>query len=158
LAVRSRLWLGGVLSRRRDGKLLAAMVRMVRQCARSLAMLVCVDGVAGYVRAFVKGFRRPEPWDGRPRRRRLLVELGLLIGQGIKRDTGRRAVEVMRRDARGSAAAIAAVLTRTGTGTGMNTASLERLNATFRSRWTLLVRRGQALVQGEGSVQAGMYL
>ena len=47
MAVPSRLWLGGILSRRRDGKLLAAVVRMVRPCARSLALLVCVDGLAG---------------------------------------------------------------------------------------------------------------
>jgi transposase-like protein/uncharacterized membrane protein (UPF0136 family) len=158
MAVPSRLWLGGVLSRRRDGKLLAAVVRMVRQCARSLAMLVCVDGLAGYVRAFVKGFRHAQPREGRPGRRRLLVEPGLLIGQVIKRYSGRRVVEVVRRVARGSAAAIAAVLARTGTGTGINTAYIERLNATFRSRWTPLVRRGRALAHEEGGVQAGMYL
>jgi transposase-like protein len=44
LAVLSRLWLGGAFSRHRDGKLIAAVVRMVRSCARSLAVLVCVDG------------------------------------------------------------------------------------------------------------------
>jgi transposase-like protein len=158
MAVPSRLWLGGVLSRRRDGKLLAAVVRMVRQCARSLAILVCVDGLAGYVSAFVKGFRQAEPRDGRPGRRRLLVEPGLLIGQVIKRYSGRRVVAVVRRVARGTAEAIGAVLARTGTGTGINTAYIERLNATFRSRWTPLVRRGRALAHREGGVQAGMYL
>jgi hypothetical protein len=157
LAVPSRLWLGGVLSRRRDRKLLAAVVRMVRQCARRLAMLVCVDGLAGYVSAFVKGFRRAELREGRPGRRRLLIEPGLLIGQVIKRYRGRRVVEVVRRVARGSAAAIAAVLARTGTGTGINTAYIERLNATFRSRWTPLVRRGRALAHEEGGLPAGMY-
>lgn len=66
-------------------------------------------------------------------------------------------VEVSRRVARGSAEAIAAVLARTGTGTGINTASIERLNATFRSRWTPLLRRRRALV-GERCVEAGMWL
>jgi transposase-like protein len=66
LAVPSRLWLGGVLSRRRDGQLLAAVVRRVRSCASSLALLVCVDGLASYVTAFVKGFRHKLPRDGRP--------------------------------------------------------------------------------------------
>src|SRR5438552_960539 len=116
LAVRSRLWLGGVLSRRRDGKLLAAVVRRVRRCARSLAMLICVDGLAGYISAFVKGFRHAQPRDGRAGRR-LVVEPGLLSGQVIKRYSGRCLVEVVRRVARGSAAASAAVLARTGTGT-----------------------------------------
>jgi transposase-like protein len=158
MAVPSRLWLGGVLSRCRDGKLLAGVVGLVRRCARSLAILACVDGLAGYVSAFVKGFRHAEPRAGRPGRRRLAVEPGLPIGQVIKRRSGRRVAEVLRRAARGRAAAIAAVLARTGTGAGINTAYTERLNATFRSRWTPLVRRGRALAHHEQGMQAGMYL
>jgi hypothetical protein len=157
LAVPSRLWLGGVVSRRRDRRLIAAVVRMVRSCASSLAMLVCVDGLSSYVTAFVKGFRHLLPRDGCPGRPQLLVEPGLLIGQVIKRYSGRRVVEVTRRVARGSAEAIAAVLARTGTGTRLNTAYIERLNATFRGRWTPLVRRGRALVR-ERCVEAGMRL
>jgi transposase-like protein len=157
LAVPSRLWLGGVISRHRDGQLIAAVVRMVRSCARSLALLVCVDGLASYVTAFVQGFRHKLPREGRRGRPRLLVEPGLLIGQVIKRYRGRRVVRVTRRVARGSAEAIAAVLARTGTGTGINTAYIERLNATFRGRWSPLVRRGRALVR-ERCVEAGMWL
>jgi transposase-like protein len=157
MAVPSRLWLGGVISRHRDGKLITAVVRLVRSCARSLAILVCVDGLASYVTAFVKGFRHKLPRDGRGGRPRLLVEPGLLIGQVIKRYSGRRLVDVTRRVARGSAEAVAAVLARTGTGTGINTSYIERLNATFRGRWTPLVRRGRALVR-EAGAQAGMWL
>ncbi|HEY7311157.1 MAG TPA: hypothetical protein VH643_17475 [Gemmataceae bacterium] len=157
LAVPSRLWLGGVVSRHRDGQLITAVVRMVRSCASSLAMLVCVDGLSSYVTSFVKGFRHKLPREGRRGRPRLLVEPGLLIGQVIKRYSGRRLVEVTRRVVCGSAAAIAAVLARTGTGTGINTSYIERLNATFRSRWTPLVRRGRALVR-ERCVEAGMWL
>jgi hypothetical protein len=157
LAVPSRLWLGGVISRHRDGRLIAAVVRMVRSCASSLAMLVCVDGLASYVTAFVKGFRHKLPREGCVGRPRLLIEPGLLIGQVIKRYRGWRVVEVARRVARGSVEAVAAVLARTGTGTGINTAYIERLNATFRGRWTPLVRRGRALV-GERCVEAGMWL
>jgi hypothetical protein len=120
-------------------------------------MLVCADGLASYVTAFVQGFRHRLPRDGRPGRPRLLVEPGLLIGQVVKRYRGRRVAEVTRRVVRGSAAAIAAVLARTGTGTGINTAYIERLNATFRARWTPLVRRGRALVR-ERSSEAGMWL
>jgi transposase-like protein len=157
LAVPSRLWLGGAVSRRRDGALIAAVVGRVRSCARGLAMLVCVDGLASYVTAFAQGFRHKLPRDGRPGRPRLLVEPGLLIGQVVKRYRGRRVAEVTRRVVRGSAAAIAAVLARTGTGTGINTAYIERLNATFRARWAPLVRRGRGLVR-ERSIEAGMWL
>jgi hypothetical protein len=44
IAVPSRLWLGGVISPRRDLTLILTVVRMVRRAARSLALLVCVDG------------------------------------------------------------------------------------------------------------------
>ncbi len=77
LAVPSRLWLGGVVSRRRDGPLIAAVVRGVRSCASSLAILVCVAGLASYVTAFIKGFRHRLPRDGCAGRPRLLVDPGL---------------------------------------------------------------------------------
>jgi hypothetical protein len=120
-AVPTRLWLGGVISRRRDGRLIAAVVRMVRSCASSLALLVCVDGPASYVTAFVQGFRHKlrQGGAGRPR---LLAEPGLRIGQVIKRYRGGRVVGVTRRVARGSAAAIAAVLARAGSTTAYGSA------------------------------------
>jgi hypothetical protein len=54
--------------------------------------------------------------------------------------------------------AIAEVLARTRTGTGINTSSIERLNATFRANLNGLVRRGRALWHHEGWLQAGMSL
>jgi transposase-like protein len=45
LAVPARLWLGGVISPHRDRALITRVVQMVRACARSLALLVCVDGL-----------------------------------------------------------------------------------------------------------------
>jgi transposase-like protein len=156
LAADSRLWLGGVISRRRDGPLITALVQTVKGCLARLAVLVCVDGLASYPAAFLRVFRHKVPVPcGRPR---LVVEPGLLIGQVIKRYSGRRVVEVVRRVVRGSAAAIAGVLARTGTGSGINTAYIERLNATFRASLTALVRRGRALLRGQGRLQAGMYL
>jgi len=50
LAVPSRLWLGGVISPQRDTELITALVRHVRACATSLGILVCVDGLATYLR------------------------------------------------------------------------------------------------------------
>jgi hypothetical protein len=46
LAVPSRLWLGGCVSPPRDRVLSTTLVQMVRSCTRSLAILVCVDGLA----------------------------------------------------------------------------------------------------------------
>ena len=59
---------------------------------------------------------------------------------------------------RGTEAAIAAVLAATHSGTGINTAYLERLNATFRASLAPLVRRGRAIAHTEGVLTAGMWL
>jgi uncharacterized membrane protein (Fun14 family) len=155
LAVPSRLWLGGVISPHRDRALITALVQKVRACARSLALLVCVDGLASYVTAFLRVFRDPVR-TGRRGRPRLVTEPGLLIGQLIKRYARRRVVKIVHRVVRGTATVIAKVLKATG-GTVINTASIERLNATFVSARAPLARRGRALARKEAVLTAGMY-
>jgi transposase-like protein len=156
LAVPSRLWLGGLLSPRRDQTLIDTLVGMVRSCVKSLDILVCVDGLVSYVGAFVRGFRHKiQGPRGGPR---LVTDPGLMIGQVIKRYSGRRLVETVRRVVRGSSAAIQEVLQRTRTGSQINTSYIERLNATFRANLHGLVRRGRALLHEPERLQAGLYL
>jgi transposase-like protein len=157
MAVPSRLWLGGVVSARRDLTLIMAVVGMVRRAAKSLSLLVCVDGLASYVTAFTRVFRDPMR-TGQPGRPRLKALPGLLLGQVIKHHSGRRLVGVTRRVVRGTAEAIASVLSATGTGTGINTSYIERLNATFRGAMCPLVRRGRAIARGEAVLTGWMYL
>src|SRR3954451_15563982 len=80
MAVPSRLWLGGVISPRRDLTLIMTAVRMVRAAARSLAFLVCVDGLASYVTAFARVFRDPVR-TGRAGRPRLVPTAGCCSGR-----------------------------------------------------------------------------
>jgi transposase-like protein len=155
LAVPSRLWLGGVLSPQRDLLLITTLVQLVRSCAGSLAILVCVDGLASYVTAFLRVFRHPMR-TGRRGRPRLVLEEGLLLGQMVKRYARRRVVSVERRVVRGTEQAIATVLASIHTGTGINTAYIERLNATFRASLAPLVRRGRAIAHTEAVLTAGM--
>ena len=54
--------------------------------------------------------------------------------------------------------AIGTVLAATHSGTGINTAYIERLNATFRASLAPLVRRGRAIAHTEAIVTAGMWL
>lgn len=157
LAVPARLWLGGVLGARRDQRLLARLVAQVRAAARSLAILVCVDGLAGYLGAFRRGFRTRRP-TGKPGRPKLVPEAGLLIGQVVKRYVQRRVIACETRVAQGTAAEVAAVLEATGSGQQINTAFIERLNATFRARLAPLVRRSRALARQETSLEGLMYL
>jgi len=70
----------------------------------------------------------------------------------------RRVASVERRVERGTEQAIAAVLTATHTGTEINTAYIERLNATFRASLAPLVRRGRAIAHTQTALTAGMYL
>ena len=67
-------------------------------------------------------------------------------------------MDVTRRAVLGTAEAIAGVLSATGTGTGINTSYIERLNATFRASMCPLVRRGRAIARGEGVLTGWMYL
>lgn len=157
MAVPSRLWLGGAISPRRDLTLITRLVQMVRSCAKSPTFLVCVDGLASYVTAFTRASRRAVR-TGRAGRPRLVEEPGLLLGQVVKHRVGRCVAGVTRRVIRGTAEAIAAVLLATGTGTGINTAYIERLNATFRGAIPALTRRGRAIARTRATLQAGMDL
>ena len=157
LAVPSRLWLGGVVSEHRDRTLITRLVARVRACASRLDILVCVDGLSSYVTAFRRGFRSPVR-TGRPGRPRLVLAAGFLLGQVVKRYTQRCVTAVEQRVVCGTPAAITAMLTATKSGTLINTAYIERLNATFRSRLVPLVRRGRAIARTEVALTAGMWL
>lgn len=157
MAVPSRLWLGGVISAQRDRHLIRALVQQVRASAVTLAILVCVDGLASYVSAFRQGFRHRIA-SGKPGRPRLEPEADLLIGQVIKHYAKRHVTGVTRRVVQGTQAAIVAVLAASSSGTDINTAYIERLNATFRSALACLVRRGRAIAHTETLLNAGMWL
>ena len=157
MAVPTRLWLGGVISPRRDLLLITSLVKMVRACAKSLTLLVCVDGLTSYVSAFLKVFRNPVH-TGKRGRPRLVVEQGLMLGQVVKQYAKRRVASVSQRAVRGSLESIDAVLLATATGKSINTAYIERLNATFRSSLAMLVRRGRAIAHKEAVLSAAMYL
>ena len=157
LAVPTRLWLGGVISRQRDLPLITRLVQRVRACAATPAVLVCVNGLASYVTAFLTVFRQPIH-TGRRGRPRLVLPDGFQFAQVVKHSARRHVVGVTRRVIRGTLAGIEAVLTATATGTVINTAYIERLNATFRAHLAPLTRRGRAIARTEAALTAGMWL
>jgi transposase-like protein len=157
LAVPSRLWLGGVISPHRDGALIRRLVARVRACASRLDLLVCVDGLSSYVTAFRRAFRVPVR-TGRRGRPRLVLLDGFLLGQVVKQYARRRVTGVVQRVRQGTAEAIAAVLAATQSGRTINTAYIERLNATFRAHLTPLARRGRAIARTDALLTAGMWL
>jgi transposase-like protein len=158
LAVPSRLWLGGVVSPVRDLGLIQGLVDLVRLAWRpGQALLICVDGLASYVTAFWRAFREKVSTGRRGRPPYRLPE-GVLLGQVVKKHSGRRLVEVVRRAVWGGLGRIHRVLRRTATGRQINTSYIERLNATFRSRLASLVRRGRGLAHEARTLESGMYL
>jgi transposase-like protein len=158
LAVPSRIWLGGVASPIRDLGLIQRLVALVRLAwIPGGTLLICVDGLASYVTACWRAFRE-KAHTGRRGRPPYRLPGGVLLGQVVKKHSGRRLVEVVRRVIWGSAGRIGRVLKRTGTGRQINTSYIERINATFRSRLASLVRRGRGLAHKVETLALGMYL
>jgi hypothetical protein len=67
-------------------------------------------------------------------------------------------VDVIRRMAQGSETIAKALLTQSRGGTKLNTAYIERLNATFRSRLACLTRRSRALLKDPETLTPLVYL
>ena len=157
LAAPSRLWLGGVVSAQRDGELARALIALVRRAAARGALLWSVDGWRPYVQAVTRAFRDPVRTGtrGRPR---LVGWPGLALGQVVKHHARRHLVGIDRRLARGTADAVQVLLQQTQGGGVLNTAWIERLNATFRARLCALVRRGRALARQLPTLHHATYL
>jgi len=157
LQVSTRLWLGGVISPRRDGALIVALVQKIRAGALPRPLRLCMDGLAAYVSAIRRVFRDPVT-SGRRGRPALHAWRGLYIAQVLKQYARRRVIAVRQRIVQGRRAAIERLLVHTQGGGQINTAYLERLNATFRARLGRLVRRGRALARRIPTLEQGMYL
>ncbi len=157
MMVKTRLWLGGEVSEQRDMPLIRRLIERVRRCAAHRPLLVCTDGLVSYIRAIRESFRDPvhTGTGGRPR---LRPWRNVLIAQVVKRYERRRVVETERRIVDGTPARVE-TLRRRSQGDGViNTAYIERLNATFRERLASLTRRGRALARRTLTLQHGMYL
>jgi IS1 family transposase len=158
LMVWTRLWLGGGISTSRDTQLIRRLVDLVRACASpEHPLLVATDGLITYVKAFGKAFRSKH-YTGGVGAPRLIAWPKVVIGQVLKRYQRRRVVGVERRLARGSWSLLGRLLDRTQGGGVLNTAYIERLNATFRARLAVLVRRSRGLARQHRRLHAGMYL
>ena len=154
MQIPTRLWLGGVLSVRRDQHLIDALAIRVKACAAFGAILLATDGLASYVNAWKRAFRTPV-YTGKRGRPFLLAWPQVVIGQVIKRHRARRLVEVEARLVEGTPEQQEALSLPHQK---LHSSYIERINATFRARLHGLVRRGRALYQKEPTLQAGMYL
>ncbi len=151
-------------SAHRDKTLIRNLADLVARCALYTSILLVADGLSSYVGAFLRSFRMRQP--GRRGRPRLVSWPGLVIGAvkkqyAMRRGRGSRwrVMGVGCRVAYGRAALCAEMLAVTQGSAGvLNTAYIERLNATFRQHLAAWGRRSRHLCRAEGSVTAGMYL
>jgi transposase-like protein len=157
MMVKTRLWLGGEVSEQRDLPLIRRLIERVRRCAAHRPLLVCTDGLVSYIRAIRETFRDPVH-TGKGGRPRLRPWRHICIAQVVKRYERRRVAATERRIVEGTPARVE-VLRRRSQGGGMiNTAYIERLNATFRERLAPLARRCRALARHTRTLHEGMFL
>ena len=158
LWVPTRLWMGGVVSAQRDLNLIQALADKVRSMAVCRPLLLAVDGLASYVSAFRNAFRSKLPrHEGELGRSKLVAWQDIAIVQVVKQRT-EGVLNVERRIVQGAKNMIERlILTTQGKGV-INTAFIERLNATFRQRINSLTRRTRTLAQRAETLVAGMYI
>lgn len=157
IMVSTRLWLGGAISAHRDRDLIAALVGQVRQMARCRPLLLAVDGLNTYVAAFQHAFRSPLPRPGKRCRPIQIAWPDIHIVQVVKHHLDDR-LSIDRRLVQGTREQVAALIRRSQGQGGINTAYIERLNATFRQRLSALTRRTRALARRPETLMAGMYV
>jgi transposase-like protein/IS1 family transposase len=157
MMVKTRLWLGGEVSEQRDLTLLRRLIERVRRCAAHRPLLFCTDGLSTYIRVIRETFRDPVRMGtgGRPR---LRPWRNVLIAQVVKRDERRRVVATARRIVDGTPARVETLRGRAQGAGVINTAYIERLNATFRERLAPLARRCRALARQTLTLHEGMFL
>ncbi len=158
IMVRTRLWLGGVVSYKRDLNLIQSLADRIRAIALCRPLLLAVDGLPGYVKAFQRAFRAKVPRCGEKGRPHLYVWPDIAIVQVIKRRLP-AGLEIERRIVQGCPSLVKQLRTITQQATGViNTAYIERLNATFRLRLCWLTRRTRILAQQPETVTAGLFI
>jgi transposase-like protein len=155
MVVTSRLWLGGVVGATRDRHLIDRLAALVARSALGQRLMLVVDGFAAYVEAFKRacatyqahahgGRRTCVPWPH------------LVIAQVVKQ--AGHGQWLRHRLAHGAVRDFLTGLWSTPGCQVLNTAFIERLNATFRARLAPLVRRTRALARLPETLTHSMHL
>jgi len=158
MMVPTRLWLGGVVSEKRDLDLIQTLSDTIRGIALCRPLLLAVDGLASYVTAFRTSFRAALPRrSGEVGRPKLVSWPNMAIVQVVKQRVDGQ-LNITRRIVQGSQKMVQSLIQQSQGHGGINTAFIERLNATFRQRLNSLARRTRTLVQKAETLEAGMYI
>jgi transposase-like protein len=154
----SRLFLWGEVSRRRDKRLIEGLLVKVRAATSVTSpILFAVDGFAAYPKAILKLFpTKVRTGDhGRPRH---IPWPNLHIVQVIKQRSGHQLKAISRHLVHGRLDQVYELIAASQGDLGLfNTAYIERLNATFRARMPVLVRRTRSLARTVARVETELF-
>lgn len=159
IMVSTRLWLGGVVSLSRDTALACRLMQQVRACSQAAcAVLVATDGWNAYPSAIMRAFRDKIKRTVGRGRACLQVWPHLTIATVIKHTQKKRVVEVIRKMTLGTCTQACHLLLMSNGGTLLNTAFIERFNATMRERLAPLTRKCRHAAHRLDALHSGMYL
>lgn len=147
MTVFSRLFIWGEVAPSRNKQLVRRLFDRVAQAARSTAepVLVAVDGFAAYPKAIV-GALHTKLYTGKRGRPKHIPWPNVHIVQVVKQTSGDKLKTITQRLVQGSWQAVYNLIASSQVNPGsVNTAYIERLNATFRQRMPSLVRRTRNL-------------
>lgn len=158
IMVPTRLWLGGVISPRRDKQLIRQLAKQIHDVALCRPIVLAVDGLPSYVKAFQQAFRAQMPRYGQKGRPSFVSWPDVAIVRVIKQRTG-DSLFIRREIVQGCPRLIKHLRLKSQGSLGViNTAYIERLNATFRQRLACLTRRSRHLVKQQETLEASMFL
>jgi transposase-like protein len=153
MQVKTRLWLGGGVDKQRGKRLLKAVLSYAQQAGSGGEVLIAVDGFNIYLEVipliFVKTWNWLQAcWQGWE---------SVAVVQLMKQRRG-RVGQVHKQIAQGTGQQVNRLIQASQGQGWINTAYIERLNATFRLRVSSLVRATRVLVRRPQTLESWMWL
>lgn len=158
MTVFSRLWIWGEVSTSRDKGLIYRLMSKVRTAAvTGQAILFAVDGFSAYPKVILKAFS-DKYYSRKAGRPPMVPWPNLVIVQVVKNYSADPEGGICRRIVHGSVNLAWDLIAMSQSGLGkINTAYIERLNATFRARMPALVRRTRCLARTIQRLETEMF-
>jgi transposase-like protein len=159
MSVFSRLFLWGEVAAQRDRHLIERVIGKVRAAAGQVIqpVLFAIDGLAAYPKAVLKFFYTKQ-YSGKRGHPRHLPWSDLHIVQVVKHRSGKKLKEIERRLVHGCQARVDELIAQSQTWMGrINTAYVERLNATFRALLPSLARHTRNVARTTERLRAEMF-
>jgi transposase-like protein len=155
MMVSTRLWLGASVHATRGKTLIRECLQYAARCALCRPLLLAVDGLNMYVKAAAHTFRSRHRLQGQ--RPRWFGWSEVVITQVVKKRGGKRG-SIERVVVQGCPHTAQRLRLTSQGGTQINSAFIERLNATFRQRIAPLARRSRAQARLPHTLTAAVFL